>query len=363
MIKIIHTADIHLDSPLSSQTAENAALRRQELRSAFTNMLLYARLNEVDLLLMAGDVVDSKYATRETASLLAKEFAAMPKVRIVIAPGNHDPYAPGSVWSSAAFPSNVYIFDRPELSYFAFDDIGCDVYGYAFTSRTMTQCPFASKRAVRPERINLLCGHGDMTAANSAVCPITRADLEQSGFDYAALGHIHNSGGIQTAGRTYYGYSGCLEGRDFGECGCKGAIYAEIDRGPDGAVTVSARGLRFSRRHYESLTLDVTGCRTAEEAAAKYAEAVKAVPAESGRILRVILVGSVTPDFTPGTLAKDESITLVDRTVPTFDTDALRADPGIRGTFYRSLLPMLESGDPGKRETAAEALRLGLSAL
>ena len=70
MIKIMHTGDIHLDSPFSSLTSRQAEVRRNELRAAFTSMMTYAKMNNTDLLLIAGDVFDAEYVTRETVSLL-----------------------------------------------------------------------------------------------------------------------------------------------------------------------------------------------------------------------------------------------------------------------------------------------------
>ena len=216
----MHCADLHLDSPFSLDDPHKAEQRRAELR-CFASMMLFAKTEGVDLMLMAGDLFDSDYAGRDTAALMAREFASNPKCKFIIAPGNHDPYTPDSIWARYQFPEHVYIFDTDKLSYFSFDDIGVDVYGYAFTGPSMQHNPFAGKRPRNPQRINLLCAHGDLGEPTSPYCPIALDDVQKSGFDYIALGHIHNTTGIERAGNTYYGYSGCLEGRDFGETGTK----------------------------------------------------------------------------------------------------------------------------------------------
>jgi len=361
MPKILHCADIHLDSPFASLKSDRAEVRRNELRAAFTSMLLYARMNGCDIILMAGDIVDSAFATRETAALLVREFSAMPNTHIVISPGNHDPYTKGSIWTSADFPPNVHIFDSDKLSYFSFDELNVDVYGYAFTSPNLESCPFSGCRPIDPGRINLLCAHGDMTSPISKKCPITRSDLESCGYTYAALGHIHNTTGITHAGNTHYGYSGCLEGRDFGECGHKGAMWVTIDGDCDSGYNVTAKGIRFSKRRYEILELDVTGMSEVPEVVEAFRTESQKRAFGADTILRVVLSGSVPPalklslsDF------GDNAAELVDDTSPTFDAEYLKNDPGIRGAFYRELLPLLESDDPEKRRVAAEALRLGL---
>jgi len=361
MLKILHCADVHLDSPFASLSADRAEVRRNELRAAFTSMLLYARLNGCDIILMAGDIVDSAFATRDTAALMIREFSAMPKTHIVISPGNHDPYTKGSIWASADFPSNVHIFDSDKLSYFSFDELNVDVYGYAFTSANLEACPFSGCRPVNADRVNLLCAHGDMTSPISNKCPITRSDLESCGFTYAALGHIHNTTGITHSGSTHYGYSGCLEGRDFGECGHKGAMWVTVDGDLSGGYSVSAKGIRFSKKRYEILELDLTGMSDVPEVTALFKSEAQKKGYGADTILRVVLGGCVAPSLKVSASDLGDGVCeLVDDTLPVFDADYLKNDPGIRGAFYRELLPMLEGDDAVQRRVAREALRLGL---
>ena len=277
MIKILHCGDIHLDSPFQLQDAEKSDIRRNELRGTFSSLTLYAKSNNIDLMLIAGDLFDSEYVTKETVALVCREFASIPECRIVISPGNHDPYTENSVYARTAFPDNVYLFDSSSLSYFSFDDIGVDVYGYAFTSPTMTENPFAGHTPKKSDRINILCAHGDTRTPISNFCPITASDIKNSGFDYIALGHYHDSDGVEKAGDTYYAYSRCLEGRDFGETGHKGAISAEMSK--DGGVfSITSKGLRFSKRRYEAETLDVSGACDDKTVQSK----IKALLAEYG---------------------------------------------------------------------------------
>ena len=55
MIKLLHTGDIHLDSPFSGLDSRNAEIRRSELRAAFTSMMTYARMNNADMILVLDD--------------------------------------------------------------------------------------------------------------------------------------------------------------------------------------------------------------------------------------------------------------------------------------------------------------------
>ncbi len=370
MIKLLHCADLHLDSPFSLDDPGKAEQRRAELRGAFTSMMLFAKTESVDVMLMAGDLFDSEYAGSDTAALMAREFAANPKCRFIISPGNHDPYTAESIWARFQFPDNVYIFDSDKLSYFTFDDLGVDIYGYAFTSLSLTFNPFAGRKPRNPRRINLLCAHGDLGAPVSQYCPIALSDVQSSGFDYIALGHRHNTAGIERAGGTYYGYSGCLEGRDFGETGHKGAVYAVLDKTESGELHAEIRGLRFSKRRYEIARLDVTGCISEKEIISRLQRLIIEKKFGSDTALRCILEGELPPQ---AELSEKRiknavqglfSLELVDRTtLPMANAETLADDPTIRGLVYKALLPKMRDGTPEERETAARALRLIYDAL
>ena len=374
MIKVLHCADIHLDTPFNCPDKQKSETRRAELRGTFTSMMLYAKTHKIDIMLIAGDMFDMEFVTRETVALVLREFAANPYCRFVISPGNHDPYGEDRVYAKTDFPENVYIFENSQLCYFSFDDVGpdhdsVDVYGYAFTSPTMKFNPFAMKNPKNPSHINLLCGHGDMHSPISPTCPITVDDIKNSRFDYIALGHIHNSSGIERIGDTWYGYSGCLEGRSQNETGYKGAIVAEISKS-SGVATVNAKGVRFSKRRCENETVNVTGAALQEEVAEHIGAMLNEKRYGTDTSLKVTLEGDVSSklvmnkkqleaQFAPGLFR----IEIVDRTLPLYDYDTFENDPTIRGALFEQLLPKLQSGTPEERATASEALRIALSAI
>ncbi|MCD7776814.1 MAG: metallophosphoesterase, partial [Firmicutes bacterium] len=91
-VKILHTGDVHLDSPFSGLDPDRAAERKAELRAAFDSLLSFVSQNGVDILLIAGDLFDSGFATHDTVELLKSGFARIPGCRVIISPGNHDPY-------------------------------------------------------------------------------------------------------------------------------------------------------------------------------------------------------------------------------------------------------------------------------
>lgn len=367
MLKILHTGDIHLDSPFSHLDERRAEIRRREVREAFSDAMTYARENGVDLVLIAGDVFDGEFVTRETAAWLQRELAAL-RCPVVIAPGNHDCRSPSSVWARTEFPENVRIFRTAETEKFSFDDLRCDVYGYAFTAPELTECPLSGRTVDDPARINLICAHGDTSSPLSRYCPITRAVLRDFGADYAALGHIHNPGAIVCRDGTVSAYCGSLEARAPDETGEHGAIVAEIEK-EDGTANVRTERIRFSRRRYESLTVDVTGADTFSSVEEKLARAASDAGCGEDTLLRAELRGAVAPGLVVDTKALEESlpglfaVRVTDATAPALSMRELENDRTVRGEFCRALLEKIESGSPRERRIATMALRCGLAAM
>lgn len=202
MPKIIHTADIHLDAPFSLFDVQKAQVRKNELRGTFSSLILLAKTEKADIMILSGDLFDSGFVTKETTSLLVSQFASVPECRFVIAPGNHDFISPRSPYKKEIFPPNVYIFEDERIAKISFDEIGVDIYGFAYTSERYTENPLAAPLMLDRRKINLLAAHCDLYG-KSDCCPLTPADLARSGFDYAALGHIHKGGDVKLAGGTY----------------------------------------------------------------------------------------------------------------------------------------------------------------
>ncbi len=367
MIKVLHCADLHLDSPLTALDISRSETRRMELRAAFTSLTLSAKMNKADFLLISGDLFDGAYVSRETVALLCHEFAAIPDCNVVIAPGNHDPYTQTSYYNRADFPENVYIFDSPELSCFDFPDKNTTVYGWAFTSSHMSECPLEGFAVEDNSRINLLVAHGDFDVSESQYCPIPRDVLAECGFDYAALGHIHTHNGVEKVGNGYAAYSGCLEGRGFDECGIKGALLVVIEK--DDELSLAAKFARFCKRCYAVETCDVSGAETNADLLDKLRELVAMKHYGDDTALRVRLVGNVSGELKPSAAFLSEQfghmfiLEIVDETLPLDNSDKLADDPTLRGEYYRSLKDQLASLNEDEREIALMALRYGLAAL
>lgn len=375
MVRIFHTGDVHLDSAFSNFSPSHAEARRRDLRATFTSMTLYAQTQNIDIMLIAGDLFEDSFATRETIDLVKREFAKL-KCPVVISPGNHDPYSESGIWKSVSFSDNVYVFDSDELSYFDFPDLGVRVFGWSFTSKRMEVSPLTGK-SVRDfeggeNYINLLCAHCDLTSPISKDCPVTLQELKGFGADYCALGHIHNP--------TDYGdgiaYCGCPEGRAFDEKGPKGALVVTVSdndavfgQSSDSGRRITVRKERFSKRRYEEDILRVDGAASNGELRDMISSYLTSSKFGDDTILRLTLTGEISPSFVLSSPYLESepprifALKILDKTTPALDIDALRADPTLKGEFFRQLEDKLTSNDPDTRAVAALALRAGLAAL
>ena len=365
-IRVLHCGDLHLDSLFGSVSPTDTLKRRSELRDAFVSMINYAVRNRIDIVLIAGDVYEKDFVTQESVSLMCQCFADNPQIKFVISPGNHDPYTQNSVYAMTDFPKNVHVFRESKLTSIYYPDLNTEVFGYAFTSPSLPIAPFANFKVEDKSRINLLCAHCDLIG-NADYCPTTASELLSCGFDYAALGHIHNSEGIRKSENRYYGYCGCLEGRNFGECGHKGAICCVFSK-ENGVFSAEFHGVRFSKRRYEKITVDLSGEDSSRACYEKIREAVKDY--KSDTVLQINLVGDVNCEgvlsgkYISDTLCSELfSCEVVDKTNMYIDYSALEKDYSLRGAYYRRLKKSINSENEQIRQYALAALKLGLRAI
>lgn len=364
MTKLLHTADLHLDSPFASLSPANAAARREGLRGVFTSMTTYTRTEGVDLLLIAGDLFDARFVTPDTAKLIQSELAKLTDTFVVISPGNHDPYSPSSVWETLELPDNVHLFTSETLEKFSVPGKNIDVYGYAFTSNSLRNSPVAGAHVDDTSKTNILCAHTEIDNPLSEYAPLSREQLAAFGADYAALGHIHNADSRHgTAGSCHWAYCGCPEGRSFDECGKKHALIVQIDKGSADAVKISKK--QFSPRRFETADADVTGASTEAQVREMATAALASKGFDKNTALRLRLIGQ-TANPVRGEGLKEclgvGSLELRDETLPIWNA-GLEADLTLRGEFYRAIKPRLESAYAHERETALRALKYTLSVM
>lgn len=286
-IRILHAADLHLDSPFEGLPAGKAAIRRQEQRTLLAALADLAAEEQVDLVLLSGDLLDSANTYYETGDELVRSLQNI-DAPVFIAPGNHDYYSAKSPYARLKLPENVHIFTEGAVHYVALPRLGVRVYGAAFTEDHSGPLLHGFHAERREGVLNILCMHGEVGVRTSVYNPISEEDLAQSGMDYVALGHIHKASGLQKAGSVWYSWPGCPEGRGFDETGEKTVSIVELS-----GAACALRTRVISTHRYEIMKVDVTG---ADPLLAIHTQ----LPDDTVRdVYRIILTGETedTPDL------------------------------------------------------------------
>ena len=344
MIKILHTADWHMDAPLR----EFNEIQRRELREAM--LALPGKIADLciregcDLCLICGDVFDGVW-TPEGYEAVYRALERM-EVPVFIAPGNHDPYREMSIWTIEQWPENVYLFRSPELSSYRVAELDCRVYGAAFTS-VQSQPMLEGFFAECDERYAILALHGDPTNPSSPYNPITAAQVREAGIDYAALGHIHAKGQFD-AGAGLCVWPGCPMGRGFDETGTKGVVIAQLGE------TVQTRFVPLDTIRFFDHRVDAGSDPMA---------AVDAVlPAGGSRDhFRIVLTGEAEPDDVrrlEAQLGAYPNLTLRDETNPPCDVWENAGEDNLCGLFFGILRSQAEEADPETAKRLELAARI-----
>lgn len=368
MIRLIHTADLHLD--LCYAGAGGAAFgvrRRQGLRDAMQRIVRRAMDWPAHALLIAGDLFEHDRVSRDTIAMLCGLFESASNVSIFIAPGNHDPYVPSSPYATEDWPSNVVIFQTPAWTARDTPHVPLTVHGFAFDGPDISSNPFGCLRIPEDDRIHVAIGHGSemgsLPAGKGAYAPFNAQDAVCDGLSYLALGHYHAMKHIPGNFETRVQYSGSPEGHDFGEPGPH--YFLEVEIAPD---SVDVRPVQSSRVVYLNETIDCTRFESSQQ----IVEAVRGLSAmdAAARIARVTLKGSVPADLEyqldsiQEAIAREfEYLEIVNATEPADDYDFLSRERTSLGAFIARINAELrDTRDEPRIRMLHRAREVGLAA-
>lgn len=243
-MKLIHCADIHLDSPMETNlSADKARERKLEIRSTFARLVRTAADEGVEAVLIAGDLFDGARVTKSTENYVLDLIASHPMIDFFYLSGNHDQGS--TLANTAQLPANLYTFGKL-----------WSTYRRGNVAITGASVPDADTLSLNAEEVNILLLHGQerRSAGVAGEDIIHLGRFKNKNIDYAALGHIHEHRVMRLDARGTAAYSGCLEGRGFDECGTKGYVLLNIEGG-----RVSHRFVPFATRTLHTVECDVTG--------------------------------------------------------------------------------------------------------
>lgn len=357
-IKILHSADLHLDSPFEGLPEGKAAIRRSEQRRLLSKLAAVAAEERVDLVLLSGDLLDSANTYFETGEELIRALGSI-SAPVFIAPGNHDFYGQRSPYARLKLPENVHIFRENSISAVELPKLNARVFGAAFTD---SRCQpllegFCAER--RQGLTNIMCIHGEVGAGiGSPYNPISLEQLASCGMDYVALGHVHKASGLQRAGETWYSWPGCPEGRGFDETGEKTVSIVELE---EDSCKLHTRVI--ASRRYELMRVDVTGIDPLLAVHTQLSDDTV------GDIYRIILTGETeqTPDLNRLAASLGElffELQLRDETRLRRSVWESAGEDSLRGVFLSKLKARHDAArDEAEKMTIEQAARWGLAAL
>lgn len=280
-MRIIHCADIHLDSALTTHLdKERAKSRRKEILDTFRRMLVYASENDVQAVIIAGDLFDSETVSSSTVNVVLGEIARHNELEVYYLQGNHDPGK--SIFAGKIIPENLHTFED-RWTYYRLDK-NADESGYDNEMLADSNIVLAGieltadnknsiydELSIRESDVNIVTLHGQAQAYGIAqgTEDICLDKLKDKGIDYLALGHIHKPKKENLDHRGIYVYPGCLEGRGFDECGAHGFVLVDID---DMTHELKTKFIPFAYRRLYDVQVDITDAADSHDAADMIAE-------------------------------------------------------------------------------------------
>ena len=257
MFKFLHIADVHFDAPLSSKDAHIRRDLKISQKDAFTKAINFCIKEEIDGLLIAGDLFDNERISLSSEKFLWESFEKLreEKIHVFYAPGNHDPV----IHLKTKFGENVHIFDRDIPTEYVIKDKKdreCRIIGVGHLNdnekRNLIR-KFPRKIDERPvvAVAHTMVENVEADETKGKYMPTSLGDMLEKKYDYWALGHIHQW--IQFKDYPIY-YSGTIQGLNINETGIKGGNLIKLNED-----SIEVEFIPFNSLFFEQITIDISG--------------------------------------------------------------------------------------------------------
>ncbi len=357
-MKIIHCADLHLDSALTAHLdREKSEQRKAELTDTFARMTEYAYENQVSAIIIAGDLFDTARVSAHASHAFIDIVYNHPEITFFYLRGNHDEM--NFVQSLDEIPENLKCFRDDAWTYYTLEEDGKKIVFAGLEGND----PFTiGSLDLAEDAVNFVIMHGTLSEYDSKRDIHIRIDeLMNKNADVLALGHLHTfkHGVIDERGEWYY--PGCLEGRGFDEAGRKGFILYDTK-----GWRVHAEFVPFASRTCHLLEADVTGCTTSADMIRVIADILQEAECAREDLVRVTMTGEIAADaeknrYQIRTAFESQYwyFELRDATVPYINYEDYIYDRSLKGEFVR----MVKQDMTLSAEDQAKVIRCGLLAL
>lgn len=357
-MKFAHIADMHFDIPFTSlNSRENLGKKRRlEQRDAFKKAINYIKENNIEYLFIAGDLYEQEYVKKSTIDYIARLFREIPNTKIFITPGNHDPYLKNSYYYTYDFGENVNIFHSSQVE--KYEDENVNVYGMAFTEFYMQTSPFENIKIPYSDKLNILIAHCDLNGSKDeeglSYNPILESKLNELGFDYVALGHIHKNN-LENRNRIFY--PGSMISLGFDERGSHGMIVGNLNK-----ENLEINFVNLDNREFQEIELDVENIFSKEE----LIETILNLELSSNNMYKIVLVGKRNFDISSRdilkVISKENILKLKDCTKMNYDIEELAKLNNLKGIFIREVVEKYKLGLCSQEEFQ-KAIEIGLEAM
>lgn len=263
MFRFLHSADIHLDSPLRGlESYADAPVEdiRGASRRAFDQLIALAIAEEVHFLLIVGDIYDGDWRDYNTGLFFTSRMGQLERagIQVFMVSGNHD--ATSQITKAMPLPANVTLFPARQSTTVLIPEISTALHGQSYANRAILDNLSLGYPAPHPGYCNIGLLHTSLTGrqGHEPYAPCTLADLQSKGYDYWALGHVHQREIVSQD--PWIVFPGNLQGRTIRETGRKGASLVEVQDGR--IVKVSERPIDVLR--WANCFVNIADCHHAE---------------------------------------------------------------------------------------------------
>lgn len=332
-MKIIHCADLHLDSKMDALSSEMAKLRREEILSTFEKMVSYASNNGVSIIIIAGDMFDTEKVTAKTRERVIRTIFNAQDITFLYLSGNHDD---SSFLLDENMPENFKTFSN-DWTYYTFDNVVIA----GLVNENLSSDSFYDTLKLSEDNINIVTLHGQIIGhkGKDDAKMISLPRLKDKFIDYLALGHIHEYSINKLDLRGSYCYSGCLEGRGFDELGTKGFSLLTIENN-----RLTQEFVPFSTRQLDCIEFDVSCYENFYDATNDLISLLKS-KFDSSSLIKIVLKGEHPLSFVVDLLYLKTKLKdlfffskIYDESTLKIDKDDFELDKSIKGEFVRAVL-------------------------
>lgn len=285
-MKLIHCADLHLDSKMDTNLdKESAKERKGEILYTFERMVMYAVQNAIPAILIAGDMFDVKNISATTRNVVLHNIIGNPQITFYYLRGNHD--NDNFLSGLDNLPENLKMFNS-KWTFYDEAEGKISISGIELSDENAESAYVSLVLDSKKFNIVMLHGQESKSAVKDRAEIINMKALRNKGIDYLALGHIHSYKMEKLDARGKYCYAGCLEGRGFDECGEHGFVVLDID---ENTGKYTHEFIQFAKRKLYTVNVDVTDCRTTAEMVTKATLELQNTGCENEGLIKIVLKG------------------------------------------------------------------------